>query len=314
MNFSWDSIKKPVFVLAPMANITTMPFRSICREMGADIVYTPMLSSNAIIHNPEKTLKIASFLSVEEPVIVQLFGYDGDLLAKAANIVQNALKPAGIDINLGCPAPKITGNECGSALLKDLEKAKSIIEIIRKEYRGELSVKLRLGWSEFDILDFTKNLEKIGVNAISIHGRTAKQGYRGKVNWQAINEIAKVVKISVIGNGDIKSWQEAYQKLENSKLAGIMIGRGALGNPWIFKEIKKKEDFHIDKDELTRVIKLQTERYIDFVGEKKAVLEMRKHLDWYIRGFEKAKEIRKEAMKATRYKDLLEVLEMIRLS
>lgn len=300
--------------MAPMANITIMPFRSICKEMGADIVYTPMLSSNAIIHNSEKTLKIASFLSQEQPVILQLFGYNGDLLAKAANIAQNALKPAGIDINLGCPAPKITGNECGSALLKDLPKALKIVYQVRKQFNDQLSVKLRLGWSEFNILDFTKDLGKIGVNAISIHGRTAKQSYRGKVDWGAINQIAKEVKIPVIGNGDIKTCQEAYQKLENSKLAGIMIGRGALGNPWIFREIKERTNINVNREELVRVIRKQAERYVDFVGERKAVLEMRKHLGWYIKGFDKAKEIRKEAMGATRYKDLLEILEMIRLS
>jgi tRNA-dihydrouridine synthase len=163
-------------------------------------------------------------------------------------------------------------------------------------------------------LDFTKDLGKIGVNAISIHGRTAKQSYRGKVDWGAINQIAKEVKIPVIGNGDIKTCQEAYQKLENSKLAGIMIGRGALGNPWIFREIKERTNINVNREELVRVIRKQAERYVDFVGERKAVLEMRKHLGWYIKGFDKAKEIRKEAMGATRYKDLLEILEMIRLS
>ncbi len=313
MSFKWDSIKKPVFVLAPMANITTLPFRSICSEMGADIVYTPMLSSNAIVYNKEKTLKIAMSLPQEESkTIVQLFGYDSDLLAKAANIVQGGLKPAGIDINMGCPAPKITGNECGSALLKDVNKAVELIKLIRSKFDGQLSVKLRLGWSEFDIIELVKNLETIGINSISVHGRTAKQGYRGNANWEAINIIADKVKIPVIGNGDIKTWQEAYQRLDHSHLAGVMIGRAALGNPWIFQEIKEKKSLVISRNEIADLIMLQSKRYIDFVGEKIAMREMRKHLGWYIKNFDGASEIRKKAMQITSYNDLLDLLSMLK--
>jgi nifR3 family TIM-barrel protein len=240
-----------------MANITTLPFRSICKEMGANVVYTPMLSSNAITHNTEKTLKVAEFLPEEQPVIVQIFGYSGELIAKVANIVDKKLKPAGIDINMGCPAPKITGNECGSALLRDLDKALEITKEVREKYDGQLSVKLRLGWNGFDILDFVKKLEEIGIDSVSIHGRTTKQGYRGEANWEAIEEIAGAVDIPVIGNGDITTWQEADARLNGSKLAGIMIGRATLGNPWLFKEITEKRDIEVDKKELTRVITLQ---------------------------------------------------------
>ncbi len=313
MDFTWNSINKPVFVLAPMANITTLPFRSICNEMGADIVYTPMLSSNALVYNKDKTLNIGASLPGERSnTVVQLFGYDSDLISRAANIVQTSLKPAGIDINMGCPAPKITGNESGSALLKDISKASELVKEVRNNFNGELSVKLRLGWSEFNIIELVKNLETIGVNSISVHGRTARQGYRGKADWEAIYNIADSVKIPVIGNGDIKTWQEAYQRLDDSHLAGVMIGRSALGNPWIFKEIKEKRDLVISRNELAKTILIQAKRYIDFVGEKIAMREMRKHLGWYIKNFEGASEIRKKAMLIVSYNDLLEVLTMLK--
>ncbi len=312
MDFRWDSYKKPIVALAPMANITTLPFRSVCREMGADIVYTPMLSSNAIIHNTEKTLKIAQFLPAEQPVIVQIFGYDGELMAQAVKIVDKKLHPAGIDLNMGCPAPKITGNECGSALLRDYPHAFDIVRTVRENYHSQLSVKLRLGWDCFDVLPFVKELERIDIDAVSIHGRTAKQGYRGQADWEAIYEIASEVKIPVIGNGDISTWQEAYDRLDDSKLAGVMIGRAALGNPWLFREIKERKDFVIDKKELIRMIRLQTERYIDFAGEKVAIKEMRKHLGWYIKGFPGALELRKEVMRVESRKDLERVLDKLK--
>jgi len=309
MDFKWSEIKKPVFVLAPLAEITTLPFRSICREMGADIVFTPMLSSNAIVYNPNETLKIAEFLPNEQPVIVQLFGYDGELIAKAANIVQDRINPAGIDINMGCPAPKITGNECGSGLLRDYDKALELVKIVRKNYSGQLSVKLRLGWREYDVKDFVVKLEEIGIDAVTIHGRTTKEGYSGKANWDAINEIAESVTIPVIGNGDIDSADVAWARLKDSKLAGVMIGRGALGNPWIFSEIRNRKPEIRNLEELARVIIDQTNRTIDYLGdETRAIREMRKHYGWYLKGFPGAVELRKRAVLANTREEILSII------
>lgn len=313
MAFAWSKIEKPVFLLAPLAEITTLPFRSICREMGADIVFTPMLSSNAIVYNPNETLKIAEFLPKEQPVIVQLFGYDGELIAKAANIVQDRINPAGIDINMGCPAPKITGNECGSGLLRDYGKALELIKIVRREFKGQLSVKLRLGWRDYDVLPFIKELETIGIDAVSIHGRTTKEGYSGKANWQAINEIAELVSIPVFGNGDITTAEEAWNRLDNSKLAGVMIGRGALGNPWIFTQIRHPELVSGSKEELIRVILDQTNRTIDYLGdEARAIREMRKHYGWYLKGFPGASELRKRAVLATTLSEIKDIVSELR--
>ncbi|OGD65566.1 hypothetical protein A3F08_02770 [Candidatus Berkelbacteria bacterium RIFCSPHIGHO2_12_FULL_36_9] len=328
--FRWEKIRKPVFCLAPMAEITTLPFRSICKSMGADIVFTPMISSDAVVFNPEKTLKIAEFLTKEQPVIVQIFGYDGEKIAQAANIVDKKLKPAGIDINMGCPAPNITGNECGSGLLRDLDKALDLVKIVRKMYKGQLSVKLRLGWREYNIKEFCQQLEKIGVDALIIHGRTAKQKYTGHANWQPIYDVAQSIQIPVIGNGDIMDWRMAYRLLapsifeglhivyrQNDKplaigdkqLAGVMIGRGALGNPFIFKEIKGKRTYTNKFKELPKIIHEQTLKYIEYTGnEKRAILEMRKHLGWYIKGFAGAQEIRKKAMLVNNYQDVKMIL------
>ena len=312
MNFEWSKIKKPIFVLAPLAEITTLPFRSICKEMGADIVFTPMLSSNAIVFNPNETLKIAEFLPSEKPVIVQLFGYDGELIAKAANIVEERIHPAGIDINMGCPAPKITGNECGSGLLRDYDKALELMKIVRKKFKGQLSVKLRLGWRNNDVLEFVKNLEKIGIDAVSVHGRTTKEGYKGIADWAAINEIANAVSIPLIGNGDITTAEEAWSRLEGSKLSGVMIGRGALGNPWIFSEIRHPEFASGSLEELKRVILDQTIRTIDYLGdEERAIREMRKHFGWYLKGFSGAQELRKRAILLNTLDEVKELLESL---
>jgi len=313
MTFKWSDIKKPVFILAPMAEITTLPFRSICKEMGADIVFTPMLSSNAIVYNPNETLKIAEFLPDEQPVIVQLFGYDGDLIAKAANIVQERINPAGIDINMGCPAPKITGNECGSGLLRNYDKALEIMEHVRANYTGQLSVKLRLGWRDFDVKHFVKQLEEIGIDAVSIHGRTTKEGYKGLANWDAIYEIAESVNIPVIGNGDVTTAEEAWDRVNDSKLAGVMIGRGALGNPWIFTKIRNSKFVIRNSSELTRVILDQTKRTIEYLGdETRAIREMRKHYGWYLKGFPGAQELRKKAMLANTSKDIEEIVSALK--
>ncbi|MEI6266860.1 MAG: tRNA-dihydrouridine synthase family protein [bacterium] len=310
--FSWDAINKPVLVLAPMANITTLPFRSICKEMGADIVFTPMFSANAIIHNAKKTLALATFRKTEQPVIVQIFGYDGETLARAANIVQERLKPAGIDINMGCPAPKVTGNESGSALLRDYDNAFIIIKKVRESFEGQLSVKVRLGWSEKDVLPFLIKLEKIGIDAISVHGRTTKEGYHGKADWLAIEAIISELNIPVIGNGDIDSLESANIAFQIKGIAGIMIGRGSLGNPWLFKTIKEQALYKPTLYEFKDIILRQTNLSIEYLdNEERAIREMRKHLGWYLKKFGCPKELRVQAVRANSIKEVIDLLSKI---
>lgn len=242
-------------------------------------------------------------------MIVQIFGYDGDTIAKAANIVAKELKPAGIDINMGCPAPKITGNECGSALLKDYPKALELMKKVRDGYHGQLSVKVRLGWMEKDVLPFILELEKIGIDAVTIHGRTTKEGYSGEADWDKIAEITAQVQMPIIGNGDISSWRIAQERIQTPGLSGIMVGRGCLGKPWLFQEIKTKKDNKITFEQISEVIKRQAQATIDFVGdEEHAMRMMRKHLGWYIQGFAGAKDIRKRAMLVSSQEELNNIL------
>jgi tRNA-dihydrouridine synthase B len=309
--FKWSKIKKPVFVMAPMADITILPFRSVCKEMGADIVYTPMIVSDAVVHNPEHALKIAKFSEDEQPLIVQLCGYSGDVISKAIDIIHENIQPAGIDINLGCPSYKITKNLSGSALLKDFDTCKQVLSTVRKNYKGQLSVKLRTGWMKYDILDFAKDLENLGIDEITVHGRTSRQKYEGKADWDPIYELAENLNIPVIGNGDVTTWQTATARADKGDIAGVMIARGALGRPWIFREIKSKRDFNPTRKELADIIRLHTKRYVEYIGEERAIREMRKHLAWYIRDFEDASAIRQKAVQSLSTDDIEKVCLMV---
>ena len=308
MKFYWSKLKKPVFCLAPMAEITTLPFRSICKQMGADIVFTPMISSDAVIHNLTHTLKLAQFKNFEQPIIIQIFGYDGKKILKAIQILDKKLHPAGFDINMGCPARKIINNNCGASLIRNINQAIEIVKIIRYNFSGQLSIKTRIGWDKFDILPLLKEFEAIGVNAVIIHGRTVKQEYSGKADWKAINCIAKELKIPVIGNGDIKNWQTAY--LRSKGVSGVMIGQGALGNPWIFQEIKKQKDIFISSQELAKIIRKQAKLSIQYLGKTQGIKEFRKHLGWYLKN-PKYKELRKQAVLVSDIQDIEKILEQL---
>ena len=295
MKFSWSKVKKPVFILGPMAEISTLPLMKMCKKFGADIVFTPMISSDAVIYNKEKTLKIVSFTKKERPVIVQVFGYDADIVIKAIKIIDKELKPDGIDINLGCPAPKIVKNMCGSAFLKDHGKAFEFIKKIRENFDGELSIKTRLGFKKFDVLPLLKKFEEIGINAITVHGRTVDQKYTGISDWKAIHEIAQTLKIPVILNGDISNWKDAYNELSKSNIRGVMVSRAGMQKPWIFKEIKLRKELKFSAKQLCSFLKEHMKYYLKY-NSKRAYTEMRKFFPGYLRGLTNSKELRQIAM------------------
>ncbi len=311
MNFSWSKIKKPVFILGPMANITTQPLMKMCKKFKADIVFTPMISSNAVLYNETETLKIAKFDSKEKPVIVQVFGYDAEIMNLAIKVIVAKLNPAGIDINLGCPAPKIVKSMCGSAFLKDYKKAFEFIKSIRENYSGQLSVKTRLGYKKFDILPFLKQLESIGIDAVTIHGRTVVQGYTGFADWSSIHEIANSLKIPVILNGDITDFKMAYSELKKSKIKGIMVSRIAMQKHWIFKEFKTKKEFKLSSKELAKIICEHMKYYLEY-DKSKAYLEMRKFLAGYLKGFAGAKELRQQAVLINNSKDFNKLITQLK--
>lgn len=263
---TWLS-KKPIIALAPMADMTDSPFCRVCREVANTprpaghpslegnhdfVIFREMVSAEAIVRGNEKTLKMCEFEEIERPIVLQLFGSNADVIVKAVEVlVDNTPHPtrvghpslegiSGIDINMGCPVPKIAGKaNSGAALMKDHVRAVEIVRALKKANLGvPVSVKTRLGWSKDDeILEFAKKLEDAGVDAISIHGRTKMQGYSGQANWERIAEVKKLVNIPVIANGDITSQEDIARCLEITGADGVMIGRGALGNPWVFQNV-----------------------------------------------------------------------------
>lgn len=274
--------QKPIIALAPMADMTDSPFCRICREAAGKnfLIFREMVSAEAIIRGNVKTLKMCEFDEIERPIVIQLFGSNPESMAKAAKIIVNKFHPDGIDVNMGCPVPKIAGkNLAGAALMKNPERAMEIITRIKAENLGvPLSVKTRLGWgSDSEILEFAPRLEQASADLITIHGRTKKQGYSGKANWKKIEEVKKILNIPVIANGDINRAEDIKKCLDATGANGVMIGRAALGNPWIFLDkIPNTKEF-------VEVILRHAELHLEHYGEK-SINTFRKHLAYYFKG------------------------------
>lgn len=235
----WQKLDKPIIGLAPMAGITDSPFRRIAKEWGAELVYSEMISSHGLIYRDKKSFELAYFRKMERPIIIQLFGREPSIMAEAARIVEKEIKADGVDINFGCPAKRVVKSGHGAALMDEPELAGKIVRAMIKAIEIPLSVKTRLGEKrKTEIYDFAKRMEAMGAKAIAIHGRTLKQRYKGSADWKPILRVAEMVKIPVLGNGDIKSQKDIAQRLAEGKLSGVLIGRGAFGNPFIFHGVR----------------------------------------------------------------------------
>lgn len=275
---------KSIIALAPMADYTDRPFGLLCREIsGRDfVIYREMVSSMAVARGNEKTLRMCELDRREPRAIIQIFGDNPEIMAKSARIIVERFKPSGIDINMGCPVPKVAQKtKSGAALMRHPELAVAIVEAVKKEKLGvPVSVKTRLGWSRDDeIFDFAKRLEQAGADLIAIHGRTKVQGYTGNANWQRIAEVKKEIRIPVIANGDVRSHEDIKKCLALTGADGVMIGRGALGNPWILGE----KETVITKDRLIKTVLRHAELHIQHYGER-GMVTFRKHLVWYFHG------------------------------
>ena len=301
-------------ILAPMAGITDLPFRVICKKFGPALVCTEMVSSKAIFHNDANTKRLMKIEKKERPVSVQIFGSDEESMEVATKYVNEIADI--IDINMGCPAPKVVKNGDGSKLLLDLEKAEKIIQTVVKNAKVPVTLKFRKGWDNEHIVacELAKIAEKNGISAITIHGRTRSEFYSGKADWEIIKKVKESVNIPVIANGDIVDEKSALNAFKETNADGIMIGRAAVGNPWIFRNIiyflQTGEKLNtVNPKEKLDIIKEHLNLEIEEKGELVAIREMRKHISAYTKNLKDSSKFRVEMNKIEDKQKLINLLE-----
>ena len=304
-------------VLAPMAGISNSAYRRICKEMGCGLVYAEMVSDKAVFFKNNKTLDMLKMKEEERPIAQQIFGSDKESFVEAAKYIYENMKPDIIDINMGCPVPKVSVRaQAGASLLKNPDKIKEIVTAVVKAVPIPVTVKIRIGWDQNSInaVEVAKVIESAGASAITIHGRTRSQGYSGSVDLDIIKQVKESVSIPVIGNGDIVDIESAKKMLEYTGVDAIMIGRAALGNPWIFKEINEYLDnsIIIPKPTITERIDM-IYKHISYLreikSEKLVCLEMRNHIGWYLKGLKNSTEIKNKIYQTSSIDDIILILD-----
>ena len=312
------SIKTPIF-LAPMAGVTDFPFRCLCKEFGASVVYSEFVSADGIIRENIKTLNMIKFSDFERPIGIQIFGDSPDVMSNAARLVVDNFNPDIIDINYGCPVPKVTKRGAGSAALKDLCLMDDITSaVVESVPEVPVTVKMRAGWDSQSIVvpEVGERLENIGIKAITLHPRTTKQSYKGDADWSLIKLLKESTNIPVIGNGDIKTPEDVIRMFEKTSCDGVMVGRSSLGNPWFFKQAValfegKKIEGEPTLEDKVNCCRQHFIKMIEWHGERIAVNLMKKHFGWYIRGFQKSSTIRKALVSAQNQDTIISILDAI---
>jgi len=303
-------------VLAPMAGICNSSFRRIAKEMGCGLVYAEMVSDKAVFYSNKKTLDMLYMTDFERPLSQQIFGSDKESFVEAAKYIRDVMKPDIIDINMGCPVPKVAlRSQAGSALLKNPEKIKEIVSAVVAAVDVPVTVKIRSGW-DFDninAVEVAKICEEAGASAICVHGRTRSQGYSGKADLDIIRRVKESVKIPVIGNGDIVDIYSAEKMIKETGCDAIMIGRGVLGNPWLIKEVVEYFEsgkIPVSPTGIERVdMCLKHLNYLrEIKDEKIAVLEIRNHVSWYLKGLKGSNEIKNKIFATKKLNDIINIL------
>lgn len=296
-------------ILAPMCGITLKPFRKICKENGAGLVFNQMVSAKALVMSDHKSFKLMSFDEIERPIGLQVFGNDAGTLAEASKIIEDQ-GPDVIDLNLGCPAKKIVNDGGGSALLQDEIKLAEILRKMRKAIQGIFTIKIRAGWDEKskNAFNVAKMAEEEGVDAIAIHARTRSQGYSGHSDWDFIRELKSRTTLPVIGNGDVKCASDAWRMLKETDCDAVMTGRGAFEQPWIFRNFITQEKWEPNPLERKEMILKQYEYAMDYHGKESGMKMMRKHICSFTKGMRNGGEFRN---KVVRSNDLDEIFESI---
>lgn len=303
-------------VFAPMAGVSNISYRQIIKEMGAGLIYSEMISTLGIKYNGKKTIDLINFEETERPISIQIFGSDIESFVNAAKYIEENFHPDIIDINMGCPVPKVAiKSQAGSALLKDPDKIYEIVKNVVENTNTPITVKIRSGWDEKNInaVEVAKKIEKAGASAVAIHARTRSQGYSGKANWDIIKEVKASVNIPVIGNGDITTIYEAEKMLKETKCDAIMIGRATLGNPWFIKEcVEYIENGKIinkptDKEKIDMILH-HYNLLKKYTNERTALLEIRTHALWYLKGIPGTKEIKTKICQAKTEEEFLKII------
>ncbi|WP_314729865.1 tRNA dihydrouridine synthase DusB [Peptostreptococcus stomatis] len=317
MKFRDFEVENEVF-LAPMAGVTDLPFRLICKELGCGLLYTEMINAKALCYDDKNTKKMLNILDEEHPVAVQIFGSEPEFMGKAAQILNDYPNEI-LDINMGCPAPKVVKNGDGSALMRNPKLAEQVLDQVVKNSKKPVTLKIRKGWDDNSVnaLEIAKIAEDCGICAITIHGRTREQYYSGQADWDIIGEVKSQISIPVIGNGDVTSVEDAIRIKDHTGCDAIMIGRGAQGNPWIFKRIDHymKTGQLLDppsKDEKIDIAIKHMDLAIKEHGEYVAVREMRKHIGWYLKGMKHSARFRDQINHMVTAKEVIDTLNQYR--
>jgi len=312
----WQKLKtsgRPILALAPMAGFTDSAFRQICKKYGADVLYSEMVSATALFYNRKNratnaTWELLKFNhKLEKYYVVQLFGANPEHFAVASRLISEKIKPDGIDINFGCPVPKVCKQGAGCGLMKDLKKSRAVIEAVLANTDLPVSIKIRAGSSEVDALKFLKNIADLPVAAVMIHGRTLNQGFVGAADWSLVKKASQYFKGVIIANGGINDLSSARRALKLSRADGLGLARGILGRPWLFKEIKNGKVINLKTKQIFKIALDHAAREQKLKG-KPGLIELRKHLVWYVAGLEGAAKLRERLVKVSSLKEIKDIL------